>query len=73
MVQRIDQTPCGGQFALVSGMLAVDIAAGLLVAHRFDTQNDIEDRAEKHRHDVTVVILLYFCDLAAALHFDLAY
>jgi hypothetical protein len=54
-------------------MLAVDIATCLLVEHGFDSQNDIEDRAEKHGHDVTVVILIHFFDLAAALHFDLAH
>ena len=54
-------------------MLTVDIAACLLVKHGFDTQNDIEDRSEKHGHGVTVVILFHFFDLAAALHFDLAH
>src|SRR5260370_41474787 len=72
-MNRIEQTARGGQFALVADMRAVDIAACLLVEHSFDAQNDIEDRAEKHGHDVTVVILLHFFDLAAALHFDLAY
>jgi hypothetical protein len=54
-------------------MLAVDIAACLLVKHGFDTENDIEDRAEKHGHNRTVVILFHFSDLAAAFHFDLAH
>jgi hypothetical protein len=36
-------------------------------------QNDIEDRAEKQGHHVTVVILFHFFVAVGALYFDLSH
>src|SRR5205807_9033369 len=39
LVQGIDQTPPGGQFASMALMLGVDIAESFLVEHWFDPQD----------------------------------
>jgi hypothetical protein len=44
VVQGVDQTSPGGQFAFMTDVLGVDIAEGLFLEHRLDTQHDIEDR-----------------------------
>jgi hypothetical protein len=72
-VQGIDQTSPGGQFAFMADVLGVAIAEGLFIEHRLDPQHDIDDRPEKHGHDIAVVILIHFFEFTpAALHFDLA-
>src|SRR5437762_13070626 len=44
LVQGIDQTPPGGQFAFMALMLGVDIAESFLVEHWFDPQHRSEER-----------------------------
>ena len=70
----MDETPRSSQFAFVTDMFRVAIAASFLVEHRFDPQHNIEDWPEQQRHHIVVVILFYFLELScASLHFDLAH
>jgi len=74
IVQGIDEPPRGSQFAFMTDMFRVAIAASFLVAHRFDPQHHIEDRPQQQGHHIVVVILFHFFELSrASLHFDLAY
>ena len=50
IVQGIDETPRSGQFAFMTDMFRIDIAASFLIEHRFDPQHDIEDRPEQQGH-----------------------
>src|SRR5216117_1650705 len=57
----------------MADVLGVVIAKSFLVAHRFDPQHHIDDRAEQQGHDITVVILLHFFGFTVGtLRFDLA-
>jgi hypothetical protein len=74
IVQGLEETPRGSQFAFMADMFGVAITTSFLVEHRFDPQHHIEDRPEQHGHHIVVVILFHFFELSgAALHFDPAH
>src|SRR5437870_12522333 len=65
-VQRTDETPRCGQFALMTGMLALGIAARSFIVHWFDADNDSDDRTQEHSDDIATVVLVDLPALASA-------